>query len=378
MSAIFANQGSKANPVPLLDNTRVIYLAYNNRTLHPGVQQKITQTVESLNDLGYAANAVILPPPFSWLDLRMAKEIIKANAEIIIFRSHPLMLPCAFALALKRLAKTKIIIDVPTPYQAVWEEIKLNYGDNKIKLFAALLIILITFPWCLLPANKIIQYAPDSRYFSLCLKRKTQIHTNGIDTSQVPVRLNYPAWPNDEFIMVAVGRLAPWHAYDRIIKGIANYQQMSKAQAPTPRLIIVGDGPIRSQWEDLAHSMGVSDLIQFVGYKTGADLDAIFAQSHIAISSLGLFKKNLAMASDLKSREYAARGLPFVAAANDLDFDPVPWFVYQVSNTNSPLDIYSLMKWYGRICTQLDFMSEIRLYAEERLDFRLKAKRYLG
>lgn len=357
---------------------KIIYLAYNNPVLHPGINKKILQTVSSFRLLGYKADALIISPPKGWHDLRMVRQILATDAEIIIFRSHPWMLPCAFALAIQRLARKKIIIDVPTPYQAAWQEIKINYEHNKIKMIAALSVMALTFPCCLWPAHKIIQYAPDSRYFSIGLKGKTELHANGIESSHVPVRVQAPSWPAAEFTMIAVGRLAPWHGFDRLIHGIAIHQNKFRDVAMQPRLIIVGDGPIRRSWEQLAHSLAVSDRVAFVGYQNGEDLDAMFAQSHIAISSLGLFRKNLDIASDLKSREYTARGMPFVAAANDMDFNPIPWFVFQVANSDTPLDIRALIEWYGRISTRVDLIDAIRLFAEQRLDFKQKAEAYLS
>lgn len=93
----------------------------------------------------------------------------------------------------------------------------------------------------------------------------------------------------------------------------------------------------------------------------------------MAVSSLALFRKNLKRASDLKSREYTARGIPFIAVKGDLDFDPTPNFVYQVDNNNSEVDITDLLNWYKDLkFTPLD----IRKYCIDVLDFNNKIYDY--
>ena len=110
---------------------------------------------------------------------------------------------------------------------------------------------------------------------------------------------------------------------------------------------------------------------------TGQDLDQIFERSHVAISSLGLFRNGFVTASVLKAREYTARGIPFVQASQDPDFEPLPSFVYGAPNAGTPLDLNDLLKWYDEFCKSNLRIPDIRRYAMEHLDYQTKIREYL-
>jgi hypothetical protein len=62
-------------------------------------------------------------------------------------------------------------------------------------------------------------------------------------------------------------------------------------------------------------------MIKFHGELHGKELDTLFDQMDLGISSLGIHRVGLQEASVLKSREYFARGLPFVYAYSDSDLN---------------------------------------------------------
>jgi hypothetical protein len=80
------------------------------------------------------------------------------------------------------------------------------------------------------------------------------------------------------------------------------------------------------------------------------------------------------MASSLKSREYTARGIPFIMAGYDLDFDPIPDFVHCVSNSDEKIDFQAILNWFQRISQDHNLNKKIRDYAVKNLDFQIKLK----
>lgn len=357
---------------------RISYFAVADKTTTPGVVNKIEQTVDSLSKQGHKAEAFIFSSrPKIRSTLSMLSALFNSSADIIIIRCAPrlpLLLPPLF---LKKLFGRNIIIEIPTPNTVAIQEIRSAMEYGRFGRAYQQLKVFMSFPWSLWVASTIVQYAPESMYFSLGLKSRTRNLANGINVSSIPTRTEIPPWPTKTFVMIGVASLADWHAYDRVISGIADYIKSKPEHETLPHLIIVGDGAIRKSWESRANDLGVTAYITFTGYLSGNDLDRLFEKAHVALSSLGLHRKNLQMASSLKSREYTARGIPFISTGQDIDFEPNPNFTLRVPNDDSNIDIEAVIKWYSN--EKFDYQSpgHIRRYAEQKLDFSVKIKEFI-
>jgi len=62
-------------------------------------------------------------------------------------------------------------------------------------------------------------------------------------------------------VLVAAGRLAPWKGFSDLIEAMALL--IDKRQT---RLLILGDGPLRDELQDLIDIRGLSDTVELVGY----------------------------------------------------------------------------------------------------------------
>ena len=91
----------------------------------------------------------------------------------------------------------------------------------------------------------------------------------------------------------------------------------------------------------------------------------------IGIEVLAAFRKDVLVSSSLKSREYAAYGIPFVAAV-PIDFAENNWeYVLNVPLDDSPIDIEKVIEFYDSIYAEknCDMVSKtIRGYAEDKCD----------
>lgn len=358
-------------------NIKIDYFAIFNIESSPGLKNKIIQTVAAFNTCGYIANKIIIPWTGYNNKFEFIKRIFLSKADILLIRSNTLLPLLFFTLIWKRIQGKKIIIDIPTPNTVVLHELKI-LESKKIKYILRMCLRIAIFPWALYPANRILQYAHESFYFSFGIRKKIALVSNGINVKSIPACNLLPKWPVNTFVMIAVAAMAEWHGFDRVIKGISKYRVANFENINVNvRLIIVGDGDCRSSWEKLSNELNCGSCVEFVGFQTGSSLSSFFDQSHVAISSLGLFRKGLDMASDLKSREYTARGLPFIAAGADIDFDPPPFFLFKANNTDEPIDIAEVIAWYSNISKNRKLNAEIRQYAVDRLDFSKKVPELL-
>ncbi|NQV30785.1 MAG: hypothetical protein HQ508_07855 [Candidatus Marinimicrobia bacterium] len=143
---------------------------------------------------------------------------------------------------------------------------------------------------------------------------KIPSHTmsNGINVSRVRIAKRGGRDDNRLHIIFLAARFAPWHGLDYAILGIQKY---------------IGDVPLT------LHVVGnISNISQIMDFKNSSlailiyhgelhneQLDNLFDQIDIGISSLGIHRIGLHEASVLKTREYFARGIPFVYGYDDSD-----------------------------------------------------------
>ena len=280
-------------------------------------------------------------------------------------------------LLVKRLMGQYIIIDMPSPIITALDEIRMQAFSSRSKIIR-LLVVIFSFPWVLYPANKVLQYSYESSYFLFGIRNKTQLIANGIDVSSIALQKKISDWPVNKFVLIGVASLASWHGFDRIIRGIAEYYETKTDDRPDIEFLIVGDGAIRNEWEQLVNHLKLTTHVKFLGYLSGEKLNNSFENAHIGISSIGAYRKGLKLASDLKSREYTARGIPFLSSVADPDFSRQTEFVLRVKNDNSSIVIADVITWYSEISRKKMPGALIRNYAEENLDFHVKIKTILA
>ncbi len=182
---------------------------------------------------------------------------------------------------------------------------------------------------------------------------------NGIDLTLVPTRT--PKNNNGEIHILAVSSMCDWHGYDRLIKSLAEYKGDKKII-----IDIVGgnDGGCKGKWEELASQLGVKDSVVFHGPLYGEKLDEIFDLCDIGVSSLGMYRKDFVTTSELKLREYIARGLPFVFSANDPALsDLSPNLMLKVSNDDTIPNMEDIVEFAEKQKNNMGVRLQLREYA---------------
>lgn len=178
---------------------------------------------------------------------------------------------------------------------------------------------------------------------------------NGVDFSEI--ELNEPIKKN-EIGFIAVGTMLIQHGFDRMITGISQYYQSNK----NPRNIkvyIVGVGPMLQYYKLCSQKYGVDKHIEFCGFRTGEELNKIYSNSICAVGALGLHKIGLLSSSALKHREYVAKGMPIVYAANDVLLENSQ-YAFQIPPDDSPVNVENVIKWLDKLYVKNDVNLKIR------------------
>ena len=106
--------------------------------------------------------------------------------------------------------------------------------------------------------------------------------------------------PSDTINVVQVGKLSAHKRPEMAIEAFG----LARAQCPTLRLILVGDGPLKGMVEDLAGRRGLGNSVHLIGYCQ--QVPSVLSQCHIGLlTSRSEGQSNCVM-------EYMAAGLPVV------------------------------------------------------------------
>lgn len=197
--------------------------------------------------------------------------------------------------------------------------------------------------------------------------------SNGVDVDSFPLKEDRSILAMQHTInLLGVANVKPWHGYDRIILGLDKYYRTSSHNRKVVFHIVGACEPFLSDLKELSATHAVEDYVVFHPPAKGAVLDKLFDMSDIGVSTLGAHRIGLYELSPLKSREYCARGLPFLLGYDDPDFSEDFAYALKVPSIDSPIDIQSVVFFLENICKELDGNQKIRKYAVEKLDWAQK------
>lgn len=350
-------------------NKNLSYYALVDREIALGVTKKIDNTVIASNIIGIKASGCFFNTNFKGV-LNFLSNLISDKAEIIVIRFSDLVFPVVFFIMIYlRLKGKKIVVDVPTPRVVGLIEIDVLIKNPIIRSLRKC-ISYISSSWVLFPASLIVQYADEGTWFKLGVSKKTIKMGNGILVNNQS-KLRCSLWPSKELKLVAVANVSNWHGYDRLLKAIAAIEQSPLSFKV--RFSVVGEGDGLSYLKKLTHDLNISSNVNFLGMKSGKELETILINSDIGVSSLGLYRKGLNEASDLKTREYMIHGLPVIGVGTDPDFSNACSFRYTVSNDDNIDSIISLIKSFEEM--KLTSPEVIRDFAKKHLSLEAKVER---
>ena len=124
---------------------------------------------------------------------------------------------------------------------------------------------------------------PNSRYLATRLleagapPEKVRVHRLGIRLEDFPFvdRRGRPGPPS----ILAVGRMVEKKGFEHLIRAMRLAGDRSVFRAR-----IVGDGPLRQPLEALARSSGLSDRIEFLGWRSGREVSELMAEADLFVA----------------------------------------------------------------------------------------------
>ena len=171
---------------------------------------------------------------------------------------------------------------------------------------------------------------------------------NGIDFSNY--QLDYSAVNLGQCIsLIAVSGMYVIHGYDRLIKGIGNYYSAGGNRNLV--LNIVGSGVVENQYKKLVEKLNLQDHVIFHGRKYGQDLLNLYKGQAVGVNSLAIHRANLVRESTLKTKEYAALGLPVISSSyvDAFSDEGNEKYAFRVPPDETDIDINSIIDFVDHI-----------------------------
>lgn len=166
---------------------------------------------------------------------------------------------------------------------------------------------------------------------------------NGFDFSSVPI--NTQQLDSETLHLVEVSTTAFWHGYDRIISGLGEYYRTGG----TRNIVFHMVGLVLPEHQKMVEVNGLQQHVVFHGFQSGDALNKIYEQCHIGVDVLGGHRKDYPISSSLKSREYAAHGLPILTASPVDYLGKSNHYQMLVPYDDSPVDIEAVIS-FADVC----------------------------
>src|SRR5215472_6465974 len=132
----------------------------------------------------------------------------------------------------------------------------------------------------------------------------TNLFHTGVDGSSVRQRLNLEG----RFVIGFLGTFKRWHGVDFLLSAF----QVLHQSDPSTHLLFVGDGPLRSQFEEEVRKMGLLQAVTFAGALAHEDVPQYLAATDAAVAPYPALQDFYF--SPLKLFEYMATGRAVVAS----------------------------------------------------------------
>jgi len=188
------------------------------------------------------------------------------------------------------------LLNVPFSFTAHAWDIYLNRGSLKAKVRDAQFVITCTQ----FNKNYLEQLVSDYQ--------AADIHLNyhGIDIADFAPRKKAPS---DGNVILAIGRLVEQKGFEYLIKACF---QLKNKQIPF-RCVIVGDGPLRGELENLARSLGIGEELQMRGTVTQKEIKELSERATVFAAPSVIAKNGDRDGIPNVVIEAMARGVPVVA-----------------------------------------------------------------
>jgi len=163
----------------------------------------------------------------------------------------------------------------------------------------------------------------------------------GVETKAIKAH-NYVG-NKDELNMISVANETTYHAYDRIIKSLAEYYRDEDTIHPIFLHLV---GTVSDSTKRLVDELNMSDKVKLYGKQYGEALDNIYNHCNLGLGPFGQHRIGGKKDTGLKTKEYFAKGLPYIFSGEEPTVPCDYPFILQFPSDESLIDLQKAWNFY--------------------------------
>lgn len=183
---------------------------------------------------------------------------------------------------------------------------------------------------------------------------------NGIDIGSIKVKNNIFLSEN-EIHLLSVSTERDYHGYDRVLHGLSNYLKENNNKIIFKIKFV---GTYLKSTIDLVDKLKLNDYVEFCGRKSGNELDIIYDWADIGLGDLGRHRMGALSGSCLKTKEYFAKGLPFITSLIEPTYSLDYKYVLRFDANDDAIDFNKIIDFYTRIKNDKNIIVNMNKYAK--------------
>lgn len=264
------------------------------------------------------------------------------------------------------------------------EEIKLYKDENPLRLKVSSILSNIEFRFIPLLKEKL--YGPNIRKrakIGVCNSPEIAEYENSIEGGNYTTMVGGDAVDVDKIILAerpilerelrmiflkGASTNAYFNGLDRIFYGIKNY-------TGNYRLKLYLYGRNTNSEKQLIEKLGIEERISIGNHIDQTVIEEIMRSVHIGLGAFGVHRKGIKSTTTIKTREYFARGVPFVFGHSDPDFSgkvEAEKYCLEFPANDSPVDFDKVLVWYKNLIQDPNYPFKMRNFAALNLDYSVK------
>lgn len=178
----------------------------------------------------------------------------------------------------------------------------------------------------------------------------------------------------DTLRIISVSNEYLYHGYDRLLKGVRNYYNAGGTRNIEVHFV----GVFMESTKRLAYELHLEEKVIFHGKMFGAALDDLYNNSDLGIGALAHHRVGMFAGSSLKTKEYFAKGLPFIYGWREPAFDSSYPYALQIELCEEPLEIQPVLDFYDGIKDDDKMLTNMREFAREHYSWENEFRKVFG
>lgn len=165
-----------------------------------------------------------------------------------------------------------------------------------------------------------------------------------------------------ELNLISVANENVYHGYDRVIKSLHEYYKNNKEKNIRIHLV----GIISDKTKALIDQFKLNEYVILYGKKGGEDLDRIYDLCNVGLGPFGQHRVGGKKDTGLKTKEYFAKGLPYIYSGEEPTVPPNYPYIKQFPSDESVIDFQKVWAFYETFCNEEEHVcEEMRRFAKQ-------------